>query len=499
MKRILVGLFSSGSGWGTYLRQQGLPFETVRDPDELSPDRYSAIIVGHELDDEWQESVRSYLSGGGAVLDGVGAVDASRTTETAVLEGAAFDRVWMLDHGLGSATGRTLLPTLRAHRVGAGWVVQLPFNVDRLYSDVGCRRRRFYTPAARFPDERVARISKNELRKFLTAVLQWMHHRRDLPFVFLWPFPDGSRNIFLYRLDSDFGARHQTDALYDLAKAHGVPVTWFLHVQAHESWLERFASMEGQEMAVHGYEHKTFATTEENSRNIVKACELLDRHGIPYRGFASPTGLWHVELARAMDTHGFQYSSEFCLDYDNLPFHPTVDGRPSRVLQIPIHPVCIGNLIRARLSPEEMKQYYRFILARKLSHEEPVVFYHHPTHEHWDVVEDTFAAVREHNLPVLTFGAWADWWELRQQVSFSCTVSDAKIHVASSSPDAYFRIVRADGNQMLVRASERPLEGSAWSDPVPVLPAPQDIDKVRRFTWRLWQHSIEDFKTRMMQ
>jgi hypothetical protein len=482
-----------------YLRQQGLPFEILSDPGELSPDRHSAVIVGEKVDGAWQESLRSYIVSGGSVLDGAGSIGLAEAVETVVPEKAGFESVWMLDQERGSATGHAHVQTIRANRIGSGTAVRLPFDADRVYTDVQHRRRRFYSPGGRFPDERVARFSKNECRKLLTAVLQWLHHQRGLPFVFLWPFPGDARSVFLYRLDSDNGVRDQIDALYALARSYDVPISWFLHVQAHEGWLERFASMEGQEMAVHGYEHKTFATTEENLRNIAKACELLDRHGIAYRGFASPTGLWHVELARAMDTRGFQYSSEFCLDYDNLPFHPTVDGRSSRVLQIPIHPVCIGNLIRAKLSPEEMKRYYRFILARKLSHEEPVVFYHHPTHQRWEIVEDTFVAVREHNLPMLTFGAWADWWERRQQASFSCTVSGTKIHVASSSPDAYFRIVRPDGKQMLVRASERSLEGSAWSDPVPVLPAPQDIDKVRRFTWRLWQHTIEDFKTRMMQ
>ena len=72
------------------------------------------------------------------------------------------------------------------------------------------------------------------------------------------------------------------------------------------------------------------------------ALRVLRRRGLRPDGFAAPDGRWNPGLDDAVASLGYEYSSEFQLGYDDLPFFPWKHDRFSRVLQVPVHPVCEG-------------------------------------------------------------------------------------------------------------------------------------------------------------
>ena len=107
--------------------------------------------------------------------------------------------------------------------------------------------------------------------------------------------------------------------------------------------------------------------------------------GIEPVGFAAPHGRFNGGLHAALESLGVSHSSEFGLAYDDLPFFP-YEGR---VLQIPVHPICLGVFLEAHneatcppWTPADAAQlalshFERMIDEKRLAGE-PIFLYGHP-------------------------------------------------------------------------------------------------------------------------
>ena len=88
-------------------------------------------------------------------------------------------------------------------------------------------------------------------------------------------------------------------------------------------------------------------------------------------------------LAQSLDEQledlGYLYSSDFQIGYDDFPFYPWQGDRFSRVLQIPVHPVCEGLFLEAGVNdPELIGDYFRQVVRARLDAGELAVIYGHP-------------------------------------------------------------------------------------------------------------------------
>ena len=76
---------------------------------------------------------------------------------------------------------------------------------------------------------------------------------------------------------------------------------------------------------------------------------IARRAGIRARGFAAPArAVERGARPRSSKTSATPYSSDFQLGYDDLPFFPWRGDRFSTVLQVPVHPICEGAVLRGR-------------------------------------------------------------------------------------------------------------------------------------------------------
>lgn len=517
ISRLTIGVVSLQPGVRILLGQLGVRFEAIARWDAISPADYSAIIINASIDSSQVDAVDAYLKAGGAIIDTghfLPKVEFGKISQRAfrtLVRGRdeeIFRDIWLVD----------LDRTLRCHddarhldglvhltSWGDGAIAYIPLDIHRLLTDSESRRQQFYTPYSRFPNEIVAAVSKGEIRKIFERGMRWLHEMRGLPYIHRWYFPDRLPSIFAYRIDSDYGTREQVLALHDAARRHAVRMTWFVHVEAHREYLEIFKEMErdGAEIGVHCFRHRTFKGFEENEANIREAAHMLAEIGAEATGYAAPNGFWNEGLAGAIDHHRFEYSSEFSLDYDNLPFHPWARGAFVRALQVPAHPVCIGSLLRVKASDEEMKRYFRWIIARRLEEHEPAVLYHHPGHEKADVMEDSFLHARELGLRNITMGEYAAWWRRRDAVRYDASYHDGTItlrlhehdrsvSLALRGPDGRIGFIDEDGEHNIDRIEMTPA-------PERTLEMPDDIAKVRRFNPLLLRYGIEDFNSRMRQ
>lgn len=518
MIRLTIGLLENQPGWIRLLDQSGLSYEILDGNKDVSPDRFSAVIVNGPLDSKTFDNLMAYQNAGGAILDNYRFIkmktnDSFRRRRLKHIFNGTSDSVFP-DFNLAEIQG---ISHIHRH---AGWLentvyfneasgqlaVQIPFNLNACYMDNQYRRKYFYNPFGVNADEVVSRVSKNEIRKLVFNALGWLHHQRGIPLAHRWYYPDRHKNLFLFRVDTDYGTREQIEALYKLITDYGIAATWFVHTMPHQGWLDYFSAMAHQEIAVHGHRHRTFRSFRRNYANIEKARQLLIQAGARPVGFASPTGRYNRAIRQVIRAMHFLYSSEFTLDYDNLPFMADSGPGNSAALQIPIHPVCIGSLIRNRTPENDMEKYFRYIMDKKISHDEPLTLYHHPPHERLKVVESIFLRVREAGITTMTFSDYAYWWLDRLRTAITAyydtaaqeikTIPESDFHPSGVTVRLLYNHKQAFiGNE--ARYTMRAIEWKERSRIFYTIPFSSLVTP--RMDWRLLKRNLIDFKRRMAQ
>ena len=503
--KLQIGIVAESPVWKDVLLQEGVPFAQIDLANDSLAGDCSMLVVNRTLSALEREAVESYLRKGGAVLGyaqhlfQVAATNAMRERLEYIVSGsdAVFPSVHILDLGIFGAVPREA-NTLRtqadrfavmAGPLGGGYAVVLPFDVESVLSDVRNASKCFYSTRDRLPAERVSLVSKGEVRQLLHQSFEYLHHARGLPYAHLWYFPYGKRNLFAFRVDTDGAPQRDVNELYHVAHAHGISMSWFLDVKSHEPWLKHFTGMVNQEIGAHCYEHRSFPAYGDSLSDIAQAVKAIEAVGLHPRGFSAPYGTWNEEIGKAIDHAGFGYSSEFGYAYDTLPLFPHTATTDYTTLQVPIHPICIGSMMKVGYSSAQMKEYYHRIIAEKLSRSEPLFFYHHPSHRHSDVVEFIVESVQQQGIDNISMGEYAQWWKKRLEQKLSLTIDGDPARMGFDSAatgnnegSMTLRISNNRGEEAIVTLGKAvDLETAQWKPVNPPMPAPQDIRRIREF------------------
>ncbi len=240
-----------------------------------------------------------------------------------------------------------------------------------------------------------------------------------------------------------------------------------------------------QEIGVHCYEHLTFEDYDANLKNISKAKAKLQQVGLSSKGFAAPFGIWNPALARAIDKMVFDYSSEFSYLYDSFPLYPSHGTETFLTLQVPIHPICIGSLRKVGYTETQMKEYFIRVIDEKLLRDEPLFFYHHPTHHCWDVVRAMLRYVEEKQIDNTTMIDYSRWWLKRLNHSVTVVLDGNTLSVTrkkSHADSIWLHIVRPDGSEAFLAPCENiDMNAVQWSPKRKTLSPPADIRRIREF------------------
>lgn len=501
--RIRAALIGGSSAWEQLLLQEGLPFAVVDLSQGNLGTEYSVAIIHSPLQSGEKEALESYLAGGGALLGdakhcaGIGG-SAVREEQLEYISGegkAPFRSVLLADLALAGAVPAEATH-LRSQQnsfavfagpLGGGYAVLLPFDAGAAVSDTRSGDKTFYSRYDRLPSERVSIVAKGEVRHLVSEAFEFLHLARGIPYAHLWYFPGNAANVFGFRVDTDGAPKADIEELHSIARERGIGLTWFLDVGSHEPWLHHFAAMVGQEIGVHCYEHRVEKSTGANYTNFAKAKKILEAVGLQPEGFAVPYGTWTPSLATVTRELGFRYSSEFSFAYDTLPLSPATATEVYGVLQVPIHPICVGSLRQVGYSPRQMQAYYAMVAELKIRRHEPLLFYHHPSHQAWDTVKSIFGWARKKGVVPMTLGGYARWWEERGKIRPDFRAegnwlrADATSTVQAAEAAVWIRLVRKGGKEAIVPLSQRlELDLVPWRDPLPVQ-VPEDIRRVREF------------------
>jgi len=514
-----AGLIGNAPVWAALLRQEGFPWARVQSPDALDTDGFSVVIACGPRVGEWEEPLRNYVRRGGAAVLPQEVLArwcgrqarwerfrylirrrASKLRWNRLVEASGRGLVVEGAGELLTDKGSAVLPILH---YGEGVMAAFPVDLQGLFEETRARRRLFYSPVEPLPSERVSMVPRGELRLMFHCVLEALHHERGIDYAHLWYFPGCAENIFSLRIDTDYARREEVDELYRLVHEFHVPASWFLHVKAHVGRLHDFSSMEGQEIGVHCYAHEAYGRGGLDRSGIEKARDLVEVVGLHPVGFAAPYGIWRRNLVEDLESLGFQYSSEFGLEYDNLPSYPWLGGSFARLLHVPVHPVTIGSLRREGYGPGEMIDYFDFVMKTKTASFDPLLFYVHPGDGPLPILRWLFERVRESGMGAWPLRDYAGWWSRRVGCLEGARIDvgeevEVKIPEDTAVEGIRASVTAPDGRWALAETGKRTLsQDLPWRNLPDVPPVPGDVtrvlgrrvkrlaDDVRTFIWRM--------------
>jgi peptidoglycan/xylan/chitin deacetylase (PgdA/CDA1 family) len=348
-------------------------------------------------------------------------------------EGVAF-RTVPNPHALAFQAGRFVL--FDGRRVSASTVCGR-LSSEHVAIDVDCLRRDSRVdPFAALVDnrgaavrweiggvgvvERVSRWDKAALRRQVVDRLRRMVTAAGGVWTRLAAFPFPYRSAFNFRADLDETCVRDYARFSTSRRPLADCTTHFVSTRAYAGHPSVMRDLRRLDTQSHGHHHVVYRNPEANRKNLAHADRLLRVAGIVPTGFAAPHGRWNAGLDRVIEDLGYLYSSDFQVGHDDLPFFPWRGGRFSRVLQVPIHPICEGLFLDAGEGRGgAVAEHLAHVVRAKIAAFEPAFVYGHPEGRlarHPEILDALAEAVAgEDLLWRVTLTEFADWWLWRGQ------------------------------------------------------------------------------------
>jgi len=482
----------------------------VNDDREIYAEEY-AVVINSGRNRRWKKQLLQYISDGGTIL-----TEANIASEIFDIPVKKIYIKYLYGEGDKIFSGLPVcdiykscyvskdslhlknqngIATVYEYKKGNGKVFVFPSGFSSLMLNAEIKRKNFYSRfGVKETNERVSKISKGIIKRYIELVLEDLFHFRGLPFINLWYFPDGVENIFGFRIDTDFGTSDDMEKLYNVCRENNISASWFIETFSSEKKISIFKTFERQELGLHCYRHKIYSNYKNNFEDIKKGLDIFKSEGINPKGYAAPFGEWNKEIGQALSDLNFYYSSEFGYYYDSLPVYPYFNNSFSKVLQIPIHPISAGRLYWGGHSDDEMIKYFEDVILQKLKLNEPIILYTHPAEKRFHIFGSIFKKINELKIPNLSLNDYAEWWKKRDAINFDANYNNGEIKIEAnkSDPSIWIKISHPNKDVYLsqlstplnlkenTRLSRVDLENNYHPDP----------QKLRRTTLRMRWHDI---------
>lgn len=434
-----TGIVKGKPGWLQILEQEGLFYKTFEKGDE------PAVLI---VDDyQGQPDIKEYLNEGGCILTDIrtlAALDDRRpkTTTVRYIVPDSSDFLKNIDiidvyakgcfvgeNGFGKVNKK--IPAVVCLPKGRGTIIGIPFDISAAMLDASSRMKFFYHANGKFPAEHVSTVSKSEVRKLAVNCIRYLFKRQRINYVHKWYYPEGMRNAFTLRIDTDTPSITEIMHCFRVAEKHRLRFTFFIFTWPIERDIAKLKAMTDQEIAVHCYEHKPFRNPEKLHNDFMTARNQLRNAGFEVSGLAVPYGAWSRLIGEVTDGLGFSYASDFSFSYDDLPSYPFLDKGFSKVLQIPVHPITPASLLYVKNDAASINEYYNHLIKKKLQNDDPLFFYGHSSviaHAP-EILENIIALISQHDaIWTGTYRQFHDWWKERESIDVSHSVEGSILH-----------------------------------------------------------------------
>lgn len=366
------------------------------------------------------------------------------------------------DHVPGSRTGRFILydssrltPRLREGQasidVNGLTHGKSGHSFDALTDE---RAARIAWPIGRLTvEETVARVDRAAVRRQLLSQLRAMIEAAGGLWLRVSAFPYPYQTAFNFRVDHDEFVAADFDATLAIVERHADCISHYVCASTHLRHRPALARLHGMHVGSHGYWHHTYRDPAANLANVRRGIEALIAVGITPDGFAAPLGRFNRGLLEALESLRVSHSSEFGLAYDDLPFCPAGSG----VVQVPIHPICLGLCLDAarlaypadeagRIAAQAALDHFRRMAREKHEAHEPVFFYGHPAGRLGrfpQVLRGLFEFVESlDRVWRVTLAEFARWWQVRNKIEIEAVRREGRVEVtAANCPAGYLPAV----------------------------------------------------------
>lgn len=509
MHRFEIGITEQVPAWQRILSQEQIVYRLWdKTFSETTP---RVMIVSHPLSEEETKGFRDYLERGGGVLtdfsnlarlvpefkyDQVEIIHYIEPQPVPVFAGIGLIDLELPGYCSNQAnTGRldNQGAALYCGPVGGGYVIGIPFDLEKALHDKRRSLKAFYWDSAEMPYEEVATVSHHYIRRLCVNALRELCRQVKLPYAHLWYYPEFKRTAFTFRVDGDFASPEQFEKTMALADKHRLKFSWFVNTKAQRSLTGRFAewAKQGHDIQLHCYEHKVYDDLEHNLQNLRTGVEVLTRSGLKPVGFAAPFGHWNEHLNRALQELNFKYSSEFGLVYDDFPGFPWVEHEFSRVLQIPVHPIGCGRLLQAHLKGEGIVAYFKDYFRHRYAGGEPLLIYDHPHRvaENYETFDHLLGIVdKATDVWQTTLTGFYEWWQRRGAIEYEISGNNNRIVIeAEYAPEVAIHVIDREQEALIpLMSHEFDTNDLNWKPVKYDYPYKPEMLKTRKLGRHLW-------------
>jgi hypothetical protein len=512
--KLCIGVIGNDLGFISILRQHGIPFQEITDDTLIEYERFPIIsICTHE--NISQEKLLAYVRSGGIVIISsriyAEIFNCSLHKDKVsfqIFDSHIFEGIGLVDFNTNfslAADTKITYPNfmnsigIREH--GKGMMCVLPFDLIELLSDSQKIRKKFYAERKELPSEIVSKVSKGKISLLIFRTLVYLFNVRGLPFVHEWYYPDGVKNLFAFRIDTDFCNERDAQRMHEIFIKYKINATWFVDTKSKSMLAGFYAHLQNQEIGLHCDTHTIFDDYQKDFDNVKEGLNKLHEIGLGINGFAAPFGEWSPELDKILNELSFKYSSDFVFDYDDFPTYSILENKFSQVLQIPIHPVSIGRLRRSHFSDEEMIDYYLRVIQRKINENQPIILYHHPHHQRWGVLETIFDYVNDQEIWKPTFFEFYQWWNERLTNQIEADFKEGILNIQCKNKRIHVRVIHDNDQYSVIKPKMNiKLRDIKW-EKQKNLPIPSDIARIRKKHWRdiLYNYETRKAKYRVIK
>lgn len=430
MQEIKIGLSKNDPYWESILSQEGVPFEVV----SKNLKDYPLIIVNETLDSGDKSIFFDYLERGGLVLSFTNFFE-NKTRAKWISSFVPKDNIFFNDIALVSLNCRIYPIKDKSYEnvgnvvffkdVDKGKLILLSFNISEILNNVEYSPAPLFTPSGPI-FQILPKVSRGSIRKLIRNCLIQLLNHVGLPYVRLSNFPQGYTSVFIFRIDADNYNERDFYETMKILRRNKTKTTYFINQRSYAKNLQDLRELKNYnfEIQSHMNKHCVYNSINKNYDNLHQSIEFLKEFNPT--AFVAPFGIFNKSLLSAAEKLGMKYSSEFSYDFDNIPSFPIINGRVSKVLQMPIHPICLESFIEAGRNDKDMIDHFDYLI-KKLVHERmPILLYGHPTRvfknysTYFDVFEQILDKVNEiEGIWKPTFTEFYKWWMYRLNFSYS--------------------------------------------------------------------------------
>lgn len=378
LRPLVIFLASKEPAWISLLESEGIAWE-VLDYTKLAEVNHEVIVLPYRTPIQVRRACFDLSREGATVITEIHQPDIPATDQRESLSFAYHDEDF-------SGLKNKELPNairILSDNCGEGKYYQLPFKLADLWNSHYTDKKYLIVDPVKeiIVFERMAKIVKKNVRRVILEIIRRSFFDRQLPLVHKWYWPDNNRSVFCLRGDMDGGPKENFHQFLETVSPFSSCVSLFACAGTYyqKKDLIKKALDAGIEVQNHTFAHYVFPDKITNKLNLTKAEDLLAAAGTKTCGFVAPAYFWNPGIYSILENRGYQYSSCFGLDHDNMPYFPVVNKKLGKVLEIPFH--CLGDFFpkfNIEMDGPITRQFFSELLAKKYAAGEPMYLYGHP-------------------------------------------------------------------------------------------------------------------------